>query len=176
MRTLPPRHIENGESLMSRGTRIALLVAAVLIVAVSGTVLATRQPQTADEPAQVTQDGDDTPPTAEELAHAESRLEEVLSSDVNPDVLSELATQYGLGGAVRIIAWSGNNSDEITKIRDMRDSGGPEGTEMGWGRIAKLRGEHPGIGSIMGNGGGNGRDSAPGQQDRGTDEGDASGG
>jgi hypothetical protein len=91
-------------------------------------------------------------------------------------VLNELATEFGLGGAVRIIAWSGGNADEITAIRDMRTSGGPEGGEMGWGQIAKRLGEHPGIGSIMGNGGGHGRDSAPGQQDRGTDEGDASGG
>ena len=155
---------------MSRGTRIALLAAAALVVVVTGTVLATRQPPAADEPAQLTQD---TPPTAEELAHAEGRLEEALKLDVNSDLLSELATQYGLGGAVRIIAWSGGDPDQIADIRTRRDSGGPEGTEMGWGQIAKQLGVHPGIGSIMGNGGGNGRDNAPGQN---RDEGDASGG
>lgn len=156
---------------MSRGTRIALLVATALVVAVTGTVLATRQPQGADEPAQLTQD---TPPTAEELAHAESRLEDAIDGlDVDPALLNELATQYGLGGAVRIIAWSGGDPDQITDIRTRRDGDGTEGSEMGWGQIAKLRGVHPGIGSIMGNGGGNGRENAPGQN---RDEGDASGG
>jgi hypothetical protein len=155
---------------MSRGTRIALLVAAVLIVAVSGTVLATRQPQTADEPAQVTQDGDDTPPSPEKLAQLSERL------GASQQVISDLALEYGLGGAVRILAWSDGNADVMAEIRLKRAGDGTEGSIMGWGQIAKELGVHPGIGSIMGNGGGNGRDSAPGQQDRGTDEGDASGG
>jgi hypothetical protein len=47
---------------------------------------------------------------------------------------------------------------------------------MGWGKIAKDLGFSPGIGSIMGNGGGHGRDNAPGQQDRGSDDDEASGG
>ncbi|MBW3612354.1 MAG: hypothetical protein KY392_00675, partial [Chloroflexi bacterium] len=41
----------------------------------------------------------------------------------------------------------------------------------GWGEIAKELGVHPGIGSVMGNGGGHGRDNAPGQhKDRGADD------
>lgn len=157
---------------MSRGTRIALLVAAVLIVAVSGTVLATRQPQTADEPAQVTQDGDDAPPSPEKLARLSERL------GVDQQVISDLAVEYGLGGAVRLVAWSADNPRDLdmAAIRALRDGDGTEESRMGWGQIAKHLGVHPGIGSIMGNGGGHGRDNAPGQQDRGTDEGDASGG
>ncbi len=155
---------------MSRGNRIALLVAAVLIVAVSGTVLATRQPQTADEPAQVTQDGDDTPPSPEKLAQLSERL------GVDQQVISDLAVEYGLGGAVRILAWSDGNAELMADIRLKRDGTGTEESRMGWGQIAKELGVHPGIGSIMGNGGGHGRDNAPGQQDRGTDEDDASGG
>jgi hypothetical protein len=159
---------------MSRGNRIALLVAAVLIVAVSGTVLATRQPQTADEPAQVTQDGDDTPPTAEEIAFARERL--VLKGfDVAEDVFNDLAANYGVGGAVRIVAWAADNDEglDIAGIRARRDGDGTEEGAVGWGRLAKDLGVHPGIGSIMGNGGGNGRDDAPGQN---RDEDDASGG
>jgi hypothetical protein len=157
---------------MSRGNRIALLVAAVLIVAVSGTVLATRQPQTADEPAQVTQDGDDTPPSPEKLAQLSERL------GVEQQVISDLAIEYGLGGAVRLVAWSADNpkNADMAAIRLMRDGDGTEESGMGWGEIAKDLGVHPGIGSIMGNGGGHGRDDAPGQQDRGTDEEDAAGG
>ena len=60
------------------------------------------------------------------------------------------------------------------KIRAMRDGDGTEGSGMGWGQIAKELGVHPGIGSIMGQGGGHGRENAPGQQkDRDGEEDDA---
>lgn len=165
---------------MERRNRIALLVAAVLLVVLAGTALATRAPQTADEPEAVTQDEEaEAPPTAEDLAHALDRLNNAgytVPADID---FTELATTYGIGGAIRIVAWSYENDEElgIADIRRLRD-----GTEtepgMGWGQIAKDLGVHPGIGSIMGNGGGQGlgRENAPGQQDRGTDEGDDSGG
>ena len=154
---------------MSRGNRVALVGGAVLLLAVSGTVLATRQPRTVNEPAGVAQDDDDIPPTAEELAHAADRLR---ASDVTVDdaVLADLATRYGVGGAVRVLAWAADPDDDVSveSITTMRDGDGTEGSAMGWGRIAKALGFHPGIGSIMGNGGGHGRDNAPGQQDRNT--------
>ena len=154
---------------MSRGNRVALVGGAVLLLAVSGTVLATRQPPTVNEPAGVAQDDDDIPPTAEELAHAADRLR---ASDVTVDdaVLADLATRYGVGGAVRVLAWAADPDDDVSveSITTMRDGDGTEGSAMGWGRIAKALGFHPGIGSIMGNGGGHGRDNAPGQQDRNT--------
>jgi len=151
---------------MSRGARIALLAGAALIVAVSGTVLATRQPSAPDEPAGQAQDEEEAPPTAEELAHAAERLR---ASEITVDdaVLSDLATRYGVGGAVRIMAWAADPDDDATieSITDMRDGDGTEGSAMGWGQIAKRLGFHPGIGSIMGNGGDHGRDNAPGQQE-----------
>jgi hypothetical protein len=73
------------------------------------------------------------------------------------------------------MAWSNGDPQIIADIRKNRDGDGTEGSGMGWGRIAKELGVSPGIGSIMGNGGGHGRDDAPGQQDRGSDD-DASGG
>jgi hypothetical protein len=165
---------------MNQRNRIALLAAAALVIAVSGTVLATRAPSAPAEPAQLAQDGEETPPTAEELAHAADRLR---ASGIGVDdpaleaQLSELATVYGLGGAVRMIAWSADNAlgATVDDIRLMRDGDGTEGSAMGWGQIAKRLEVHPGIGSIMGNGGGHGRANAPGQQNRGTEEGDASG-
>ncbi len=163
---------------MNRGNRLALLAAAAAILAVTGTVLATRAPEVDDAPAQQTQDGEDAPPTAEELAHAAERLR-LSNVTVNDAELADLATRYGLGGAVRVLAWAAADAGDewtVATITALRDSGGTEGTGMGWGRIAKDLGMHPGIGSIMGNGGGHGRDDAPGQQNRGTDEGDASGG
>jgi len=151
---------------MKRGDRLALLGGVALILAVSGTVLATRQPPAANEPAGTSQDEEDGPPTAEELAHAADRLR---ANDIAVDdaAFNDLATRYGVGGAVRVMAWAADPDDESTieSITALRDGDGTEGSGMGWGRIAKELGFHPGIGSIMGNGGGHGRDGAPGQQE-----------
>ena len=150
---------------MTRRNRFALLGGAALVLLVSGTVLATRQPPRANEPAGVAQD-EDTPPTAEELTHAADRLR---ANDVIVDdaVLSDLATRYGVGGAVRVMAWAADPDDEATieSITALRDGDGTEGSSMGWGRIAKELGFHPGIGSIMGNGGGHGQAKTPDEDD-----------
>ena len=53
----------------------------------------------------------------------------------------------------------------MADIAAMRDGDGTPESVMGWGQIAKKLGVHPGIGSVMGNGGGHGRDDAPGQQE-----------
>ena len=159
---------------MNRTNRIALMAAAVLVLVVSGTVFATRAPSAPSQPAQVTQDEEDAPPTADEIAHAAERLR-ANRITVDAAVFNELVTAYGVGGAVRIMAWSNGDLDVIADIRRKRDGDGTEGSGMGWGRIAKEMGVNPGIGSIMGNGGGHGRDNAPGQQGRDDDE-DASGG
>lgn len=156
---------------MNRTNRIALMAAAVLVLVVTGTVFATRAPSGPTQPAQVTQDEEDAPPTAEEIAHAADRLHDKLDITVDDAVFNELVTAYGVGGAVRIMAWSGGDSAVITRIRDMRDGDGSEDSGMGWGRIAKELGFSPGIGAIMGNGGGHGRDNAPGQQGRDAEEG-----
>ena len=152
---------------MTRGNRIALLGGVTLILALSGTVLATRQPPASDAPAGTAQDEEEAPPTAEEIAHAAERLR-ANEIEVDDAVLNDLATRYGVGGAVRILAWSAADPEDeatIESITARRDGDGTEGSAMGWGRIAKDLGFHPGIGSIMGNGGGHGRDNAPGQQE-----------
>ena len=158
---------------MSRRTRLALLAAAALIVAATGTVLATRAPQSPEEPAQLLTsheaepETDDAPPTADELAHAAERLTE-REIPFDQAQLADLAARYGLGGAVRILAWAADPSVGMTaaEIAALRDGDGTTG--VGWGRLAKELGTHPGIGWIMGNGGGHGRDDAPGQQDEGS--------
>src|SRR5688572_3333610 len=103
---------------MSRGIRIALLGGAALLLAVSGTVFAIRQPQAADEPAGVTQD-EETPPTAEDLAHAVDRLQD---KGLDASRLEELAATYGIGGAVRLIAWSSDPEVNMTidQLRTLR--------------------------------------------------------
>ena len=156
---------------MNRTNRIAILAALALLLGAAGTVIATRAPNSANQPSQLAQDDDDAPPTAEDLAHAAERLAANFPDlTVSDELLAELATEYGIGGAVRIIAWSEGNEEVMADIREMRDGDGTEEGAMGWGQIAKALGKHPGIGSIMGNGGGHGRDNAPGQQGRGEDD------
>ena len=148
---------------MNRVNRIALLAAAVLILLAAGSVLANRStardvpaaPASSHEPGA---DGEaDAPPTAEDLARVEERL---LANGIPFDesVLNDLAARYGVGGAVRVLAWSQAADMDVSEITDMRDGTDTE-AGMGWGRIAKELEVHPGLGEIMGNG--HGRDSAP---------------
>ena len=157
---------------MTRGNRLAGLGAAILIVAATGTALALRGPRGDEQPlvnaaSQATTEEDtDAPPSAEALAHAQDRLE-ASGLTVDEAELADLAGRYGLGGAVRTIAWAADPDDDITveSISAMRDGDGTPESVMGWGQIAKELGVKPGIGSVMGQGGGHGRDDAPGQQD-----------
>lgn len=150
---------------MSRMHRIAFFAALALLVAVSGTVLADRSAdRSADAvPMANEHEGDaggevGTPATDEELEHARDRL---AASEITVDdaLFADLAARYGVGGAVRIVAWAdeaGMAIDEITARRDGDDTT----PGMGWGQIARELGVHPGIGSIMGNG----RADPPGQE------------
>ena len=127
---------------MSRGNRLALLIAAVLILAATGSVLATRAPQSPEQPAELLTsheaepEAEDTPPTAAELAHAAERLteREIPFDDAQ---LADLAARYGLGGAIRILAWAADPSVGMTaeEIAARRDGDGTAG--VGWGRLAK---------------------------------------
>jgi hypothetical protein len=164
---------------MTRSNRLAGLGAAAMIVAATGAALAVRPPRGDEQPlvpaaSQVAEDETDAPPSAEALAHAQDRLE---ASGITVDAaeLSDLAGRYGLGGAVRVVAWAEKSGTSVADITAMRDGDGTPESVMGWGQIAKELGVHPGIGSIMGNGGGQGHDDAP-AQDRGSDEDDESGG
>lgn len=155
---------------MNRSARILLAAVALLLVAVAtaiaapsergrermAPVAASHQPQTEDEAA----------PTAELLDRLVERLADAgIATDA--DTVAALAADHGVGGAVRLLAWaeaSGMTTDELAAM--FADG-------MGWGEIAKEHDLHPGIGWIMGNGGGppdhaqgHGRADAPGQQDR----------
>ena len=150
---------------MSRSLRLSLLAGLTLILLVTGTVVATRQPQAPNRPALALDEDENAPPAAEDVAHAAERLR---ANDVAIDdaAFEELAAAYGVGGAVRVMAWAAEPDDDVTieSIRALRDGDGTEGSGMGWGRIARELDLDPGIGSIMGNGGGQGRENAPGQQ------------
>lgn len=146
---------------MNRTNRLAVLAAAVLILVAAGSVLANRAPAARDVPAQPASSHEpeadaDAAPSAEQLARVADRL------GVDEAVLADLATRYGLGGAVRVLAWSEEKAMDVEAIAAMRDGTDTE-PGMGWGQIAHELGVHPGIGSIMG--GGQGRENAPGQQE-----------
>jgi len=142
--------------------RLAAIGALAALVVVAGSALALSQPRhdsapvMADASQEPVDAQDEAPPTDADVAHAVDRLQ-ANGLDVDPDTLANLAATYGVGGAVRLVAWADATGHSIDEIKGMRDAG------EGWGKIAKELGVHPGIGSIMGNGGGHGRDTAPGQ-------------
>lgn len=170
---------------MNRTLRIAIPALALLLVVVAtamaapsdrgrdrmAPVAASHQPDSpgtqGDDPDELTDEDSDGPPSAELLARLVDRLGDAgITTDA--DTIAALAADYGVGGAVRLLAWadaSGLSTDELATKFD----GG-----MGWGQIAKELDLHPGLGSIMGNGHGGGppdhanglgREGAPGQQD-----------
>jgi hypothetical protein len=143
---------------MARSTRIAILIGTLLIL-VAGSAFATQVvPNRTDttlgqEP--------ETPASAEDLAHAVDRLG-AAGIETSSAQLRSLSADYGLGGAVRLLAWADATGMSLADVRALRDDG------AGWGQIAHDLGVSPGIGSIMGQGAGgagdHGRENAPGQQ------------
>jgi hypothetical protein len=170
---------------MNRTARILVAALALLLLVVASAlaapsdrgqermapVAASHQPQSPgnDDPEDEvdTQDEEDAAPSAELLARLVDRLD-AAGVTADADSIAALAADYGVGGAVRLLAWaqeSGLSTDELASRFDDGE---------GWGEIANELDLHPGIGSIMGHGappdqaqaGGLGRAGAPGQQDR----------
>jgi hypothetical protein len=162
---------------MNRTVRIALAALALLLVAVASALAApsergrdrmapvasSHQPESpgtqGDDPDELTDEDGDGPPSAELLARLVDRLAEAgITTDA--DTIGALAAEYGVGGAVRLLAWA-DASGLSTEDLAARFDGGE-----GWGQIARDLDLHPGIGSIMGKGGGQGLglEHAPGQQ------------
>ena len=145
---------------MNRTDRIALVAVVLLVLVAVGGAAANVLPggRTGSNNQTEAEDADG-PPTADDLAHAAARLE-ANQIPYTDGQLSDLATRYGLGGAMRVLAWSEATELDVVEITDMRDGTDTE-PGMGWGKIAKELDVHPGIGSIMGEG--HGREDAPGQ-------------
>ena len=141
---------------MKRSVRLAIGVAS-LVVLVAGSALATQSPRLGQQGPAAASPEQEAPPTADELARVADRLE-AQGIDVGTDRLGALAAEYGLGGAIRLVAWADATGMRVADLRALFDAG------AGWGKIAHdLEGVSPGLGWIMGNGGGHGRDNAPGQ-------------
>lgn len=148
---------------MTRMNRLALLAALALLVVASGTVLATRSPGVERNAAPLADDADEangaeSAPDAAAIARVVGRLAE-RGIQADPAVVGDYAERYGLGGAVRLHAWADATGMTLEEIAALRDGDGE--TPMGWGRLAKELGVHPGIGWVMGNGRGAG--DPPGQ-------------
>lgn len=137
-------------------------------------VAASHQPQSpgTDEPEDEVEDQDDEDaeggaPSDELLARLVERLA-AAGVTTDAETIAELAARYGVGGAVRLLAWAQESGLSTDELAARFDDG------AGWGQIGRDLDLHPGIGAIMGNGGpdhqahgqGLGRAGAPGQQDR----------
>ena len=140
---------------MNRSTRTAI-IGGTLLVLIAGTALATQSPRGTRQGLVSASHQPEAPPSAEDLAHALDRLS-ASKIDATSDQIEALSADYGLGGAIRLLAWADAKGMSVNDLRALRDGG------VGWGQIARDLGVSPGIGSIMGNGGGHGRDTAPGQ-------------
>ena len=148
---------------MKRPVRLAILVASLAVLA-AGTALATQSPRLGQQGPATSSHEPEAPPTADELARVVEKLD-ALGIDANADQLSTLAAEYGLGGAVRLLAWADATGMSVADLRARRDGG------AGWGKLAHDLDMNPGLGWIMGNGGGHGRENAPGQlKDKPADE------
>lgn len=153
---------------MNRTKRIAILGALALLVALAGTAVANLE-RTAETPVRQLADEHDAPPDQDESEEppddvAVQRVADRLGTD--PERVRALAAEHGFGTAVRLLAWeaAGADTDDVLRRR---------AAGQGWGVIAKdlELDVHPGLGSIIGNGAGHGREHAPGQQkDRGNDD------
>jgi hypothetical protein len=140
---------------MKRSVRLAILIAS-LAVLLAGTALATQSPRLGQQGPATASNEPEAPPTADELARVVDKLA-AQGIDADADQLSALAAEYGLGGAVRLLAWADASGMSVADLRALRDDG------AGWGKMALDLDLHPGLGWIMGNGGGHGRENAPGQ-------------
>jgi hypothetical protein len=144
---------------MTRSNRIALLASLALLVALAGGALATRAPQVADEPAQLTASHEaeaEAEDAGNGAAHALERLSEA-GIEADDAEFDDYAARYGVGGAIRLYAWADATGMTVEEIAALRDG---DGEPVGWGRMARDLGVHPGIGSIMGRG--NAPDEPPG--------------
>ena len=144
---------------MARSTRIAILIGTLLIL-VAGTAL--RHPGVAAGRHAAAEPGAGDAGRVPKIWVTRSIGSRPAGIEATSDQLQSLSADYGLGGAVRLLAWADATGMSLADLRAMRDDG------AGWGQMAHDLGVSPGIGWIMGQGAGaageHGREGAPGQQ------------
>lgn len=134
---------------MTRTVRIFLLVVLVAVLSTAGALAFRGEAGTGTEDSATQGAVDNSEHVVDRLADA--------GITTDTDELDALADVYGVGGAVRVLAFADAAGVDPSEITAMRDDG------MGWGEIARaLAEEHPdfdlgpGIGWIMGHGNANG--------------------
>ncbi len=144
---------------MNRSIRIGLF-ALLLLAVVGGSAWAAAGPHSNKTPSFAdASEAPESPPSADELARVVDKLAaQGITTDA--EELAALAAKYGMGGAIRLVAWADATGKTVVELSTMRDDG------QGWGQMAHELGLSPGIGWIMGNGhaGDHGKANAPGQQ------------
>lgn len=158
---------------MNRSARI-VAAALVLLLLVAGSALANRANKPSPQPELVAASHQAEPQDAEGGTPSQQVLDKIVSRlgavdiETDAETVAALAETYGVGGAVRLLAWADATGMAAADIAAMFDGG------MGWGEIAAQLNEedaegdldlHPGIGWVMGGGQGNavGQANAPGQ-------------
>lgn len=144
-----------------------VILAVALLLLVAGSALANKGFQAQNESDLVAQDEGEGTPSQQVLDKIVERLGN-LEIDATAEEVAALAEKYGVGGAVRLLAWADATGKTPAELGAMFDSG------LGWGQIAKQLNEEdaegdldlrPGIGWVMGGGQGegHGKANAPGQ-------------
>jgi pyochelin synthetase len=120
---------------------------------------ATDAPEASEAPeapdASEAPEGSEGPPSAADIASIVDRLK-AAGITASASELTDLATKVGVGGAVRVFAFAHASGKTPAEIVAMFESG------KGWGQIKKELNLSigPGIGWIMGHGGGGGPDAS----------------
>jgi len=114
---------------------------------------ATDAPEASEAPE--APEGSEGPPSAADIASIVDRLK-AAGITASASELTDLATKVGVGGAVRVLAFAHASGKTPSEIVAMFESG------KGWGQIKKELNLSigPGIGWIMGHGGGGGPDAS----------------
>jgi hypothetical protein len=122
---------------------------------------ASEQPEGAEAPeapeaAEKAGEDGDGPPSADQVARIVAKLNDAGISATAAQV-QDLAGKVGVGGAVRVFAFAEASGKTPAQILAMRDAG------KGWGQIKHELNLSigPGIGWIMGNGHGQGKEKGP---------------
>jgi len=150
-----------------RSLPIPIVVLAVaLLLLVAGSALANKGFQLSQQPDVVAQDEESGTPSQQVLDKIVTRFGALDPPIVTTaETVAGLAETYGVGGAVRLVAWADAMEMAPAALAALYDDFG-----MGWGAFAKqlndddLEGDldlRPGNGWVMG--GGHGKATAPGQ-------------
>ena len=116
--------------LNARGLLVPIVATGLLIVIATGGALANRAVPAQGPTDRSEAEDQGAPPSADEVARVVDRLADA-GVDTDDDTVAALAADHGLGGAVRLLAWSDASGLSVDEIAAMRAGSGDE-EPMGW--------------------------------------------